>query len=52
MATGKGLDCWVPSSTGLLDKATHSIFVYGTRFQEQVFYSEVEVVKELFITKI
>ena len=48
-ATGKRLDCSVPSPTGLLDKAIHSIFVYRTHFQEQVFYSEVEVVKKLFI---
>lgn len=52
MATGERLGCWVPSSIGLLDKATHSIFVYRTHFQGQVFYSEAEVVKELFIMKI
>lgn len=52
IATGETLDCQVPSHTGLLDKATHSIFVYRTHFQEQVFYSEVEVVKELFVMKI
>lgn len=52
IATGERLDCWVPSSIGLLDKATHSIFVYRTHFQGQVFYSEAEVAKELFIMKI
>lgn len=46
---GKRRDCSVPSPTELLDKAIHSIFVYRTHFQEQVFYSEVEVVKKLFI---
>jgi hypothetical protein len=52
IVTGKRLDCQVPSYAVLLGKATHSIFVYRTHFQAHVFYSEVEVVKKLFIMKI
>lgn len=52
IATGKRLDCEVPSYTALLDKATHSIFVYRTHFQAQVFYGEVGTVKKLFIMRI
>lgn len=51
IALGKRLDCCVPSAAGLLYKATQSIFVYGTRFQAHVFYSEAEAVKKLFIMK-